>query len=140
MALGGRFLQDMLKAESEGRPFLWGNIANMSNSFVNKVGLSNAFREVREPYVSEHRASSGMSNRMTRKERKAHYVRKGILEREKEEARRRKFKYYNPDASESKWLAQEAARKNRKAAERATRKAGKRRGSRSSSKRNSRRH
>jgi len=39
-------------------------------------------------HASPHRASSGQSNTMSKAERKAHYVRKGILEAEKERTRR----------------------------------------------------
>jgi len=50
------------------------------------LGESEGF--VRDRHASPHRASSGQSNTMSKAERKAHYVRKGILEAEKERTRR----------------------------------------------------
>ena len=50
------------------------------------LSVSEEFLEAR--HASPHRASSGQSNTMSKAERKAHYTRKGILEAEKEHARR----------------------------------------------------
>ena len=50
--------------------------------------LSESEEFLQQRRLSPHRASSGQSNAMSKAERKAHYVRKGILEAEKEHARR----------------------------------------------------
>lgn len=126
---GSRFMQNMFQANREGWPYQWGNIANLSDKAVEELGIAGAMREEREG--SPRRASSGNTNRMTRKERKEHYKRKAILEREKEEERRRVWQRRHPGASESNWRRREEVRKTRKAQNRAFRKAV--RGKRSSS-------
>lgn len=128
---GSKFLQGMFKAEREGYPFQWGNIANLSDAAIEELGLEGAFLE-QKMAVSPHRSSSGQTNRMTRKERKEHYKRKAILEREKEEERRRVWERRHPGGRESEWRAREEKRKTRKAANRAFRKAAKRSSSRKS--------
>lgn len=50
--------------------------------------LSESDEFLAQRHRSPHRASSGQTNTMSKAERKAHYVRKGILEAEKEAARR----------------------------------------------------
>lgn len=50
--------------------------------------LSESEEFLAQRHASPHRASSGQTNTMSKAERKAHYVRKGILEAEKERARR----------------------------------------------------
>jgi len=50
--------------------------------------LSESEEFLAQRHRSPHRASSGQSNTMSKAERKAHYTRKGILEAQKEEARR----------------------------------------------------
>jgi hypothetical protein len=50
--------------------------------------LSESEEFLAQRHRSPHRASSGQSNTMSKAERKAHYMRKGILEAQKEEARR----------------------------------------------------
>lgn len=129
---GSRFMQNMFAANREGNPWLWGNVANLSDKAIEELGIAGAVREEREG--SPHRESSGQTNRMTRKERKEHYKRKAILEREKEEERRRVWERRHPGASESNWRRREEARKTRKAQNRALRKAirGKRSSSRKS--------
>lgn len=75
---------------------------------------------------SLHRSSSGRTSSIQRKggrkAREAHYTRKAILERQKEEARRARWEEHHPLSSESAWRRREARRKTRKAAERAARK------------------
>lgn len=124
-------IKEMLNAEAAGYPFMWGNIARLSNSAIDELGLAGAMLEDKMA-VSEHRASSGQTNRMTRKERKEHYKRKAILERLKEEERRRVWARRHPGGRESDWVRREAERKTRKAADRARRKAAKRSSSRKS--------
>lgn len=126
---GSRFMQNMFRAEREGNPFQWGNIANLSDAAIEELGLTGAFLE-QKMAVSPHRESSGMTNRMTRKERKEHYKRKAILEREKEAERRSVWARRHPGGHESNWERREAARKTRKAEARARRKAAKRSSSR----------
>ena len=67
---------------------------------------------------SPHRTSSGLSGNMTRKQRQDHYVRKGILEAEKE-TRRREIHGKMSSGSMRNW---EADRKAYKAQVRAIRK------------------
>lgn len=50
--------------------------------------LSESEEFLAQRHRSPHRASSGQSNTMSKAERKAHYVRKGILEAEKEQQRK----------------------------------------------------
>lgn len=118
---GSRFLQDMFQAESERNPWMWGNIANLSEEAIKELGIAGAVSESRK--ISPRRESSGMTNRMTRKERKEHYKRKAILERQKEEERRRVWERRHPGGRESEWLRREEARKTRKAHNRMLRKA-----------------
>ena len=77
-------------------------------------------------YSSPRRSSSGhtssIQRRGGRKARQAHYTRKAILEREKEERRRKRWEERNPGASESNWRRGEQLRKTRKAIERGSRK------------------
>ena len=104
-----------------GSSLKWGNVANMSEGAFKELGFAGAYEEARRP--SEHRASSGMSNRMTRKERKEHYRRKAELEASKEAHRRAVWTRRHPGAPEANWQRREAARKSRKAGERASRRA-----------------
>ena len=81
---------------------------------------------VEPEYSSAHRTSSGRTSSIQReggrKARKAHYTRKAILEREKEEKRRARWLKRYPGASESNWRRGEEQRKTRKAIERRMRK------------------
>ena len=137
--MGSRFTQNMMKAEREGYPFLWGNVENLSNAAVEELGISGALQEALNR--SPRRSSSGNTSELvkagkTRKERnairRAHYVRKGTLEAEKERERRAKWMRRHPGAPEANWNRREAERKTRKAANRAARKS--RRAKRNSSK------
>jgi hypothetical protein len=110
---------EMKEAERAGVPFLWGNVFNLSESAVEELGIVGARKE--ENAFSPHRASSGNTNRMTRKERKQHYTRKAILEREKEEKRRALWERRHPRADVRGWLEKEEERKKRKAIHRALR-------------------
>lgn len=110
-----------------GSSLKWGNLANMSEGAFKELGFAGAYNEARRP--SEHRASSGMTNRMTRKERQEHYRRKAALEARKEAERRAVWARRHPGAPEANWERREAARKTRKAGERAARKAARRRSS-----------
>ena len=112
----GNIVDYMLR---RGSSLEWGNLANMSEGAFKELGFEGAYAEARRP--SEHRASSGMSNRMTRKERKEHYRRKAELEARKEAQRRAVWTRRHPGAPEENWIRREAARKTRKAAERASR-------------------
>ena len=127
---GSRFLQEMMQANREGNPYLWGNVANLSDKAVEELGITGAMNEGR--YGSPHRNSSGYTSELvkagkSRKERntirRAHYVRKGTLEAEKERERRATWMRRHPGAPEANWERREAARKTRKAGNRAFRKA-----------------
>jgi hypothetical protein len=102
-----------------GSSLEWGNLANMSEGAFKELGFEGAMAEARRP--SERRPSSGMSNRMTRKDRKEHYRRKAVLEARKEAERRAVWLRRHPGAPEENWQRREAARKSRKAGERASR-------------------
>ncbi len=102
-----------------GSSLEWGNLANMSEGAFKELGFEGAVAEARRP--SERRPSSGMSNRMTRKDRKEHYRRKAELEARKEAQRRAIWIRRHPGAPATNWNRREAVRKSRKAAERATR-------------------
>ena len=108
-----------------GSSLEWGNLANLSEGAFKELGFEGAVAEARRP--SEHRASSGMTNRMSRKERQEHYRRKAALEVRKEAERRAVWMRRHPGAPEANWTRREAARKTRKAGERAARKAARRR-------------
>jgi hypothetical protein len=108
-----------------GSSLKWGNIANLSEGAFKELGFAGAYEEALRP--SERRASSGMTNRMTRKERQEHYRRKAILESRKEADRRAVWMRRHPGAPEANWERREAARKTRKAGERAARKVVRRR-------------
>jgi hypothetical protein len=53
--------------------------------------LGESERFLMDRHASPRRASSGQSNTMSKMERKAHYVRKGILEAEKERIRKERY-------------------------------------------------
>jgi hypothetical protein len=108
-----------------GSSLKWGNLENMSEGAFKELGFAGAYAEARRQ--SEHRASSGMTNRMSRKNRKEHYRRKAELETRKEAGRRTVWLRRHPGASDVDWERSEAARKSRKAGERAARKAARRR-------------
>jgi hypothetical protein len=115
----------------ERRPNVgWGNVANMDEKTLLDEGFYAAYREAVK--LSEHLASSGMSNRMTRKERKEHYRRKAELEVRKAKERREQWERRHPGGRESEFARKEKARVERKAVERAARRTVKR-GRRSSS-------
>jgi hypothetical protein len=105
----------------------WGNLNSISEKAIEELGLAGAIREAKR--VSARRPSSGQTSSIQRREgrkgRQAHYTRKAVLERAKEEERRAVWMRRHPAASESKWIRREEKRKTRKAAERAARKAGK---------------
>ena len=108
-----------------GSSLKWGNVNALSEGAFKELGFAGALDEARRR--SEHRASSGMTNRMTRKERQEHYRRKAALEVRKEAERRAVWMRRHPGAPEANWERREAARKTRKAGERAARKAARRR-------------
>ena len=108
-----------------GSSLKWANVANLSEGAFKELGFVGAYEEARRP--SERRASSGMSERMTRKERQEHYRRKAALEARKEAERRAVWMRRHPGAPETNWEHREAMRKTRKAGERAARKAARRR-------------
>ena len=115
----------------------WGNIAEMSEGALKELGFVGAYDEAYHPQ-SEHLASSGMSNAMTRKMRKEHYRRKAILETRKAKERRAIWERRHPGAGEANGERREKKRDERKAAARATRrmmKRGRRSGSSSGSRR-----
>lgn len=131
----------MMQANREGYPYLWGNVANLSDKAIEELGITGAMNE--EHYGSPRRSSSGYTSELvkagkTRKERntirRAHYVRKGILEAEKEAERRARWLRRHPGAPEANWNRREAARKTRKAAHRVSRKTVRAAARRSSSK------
>jgi len=80
---------------------------------------------------SPHRPSSGQTSEIQRlhgrKGRQAHYTRKAILEKAKEEERRRMWLAHHPGAPESNWATREKKRKTRKEILRGMRKADKKR-------------
>jgi hypothetical protein len=117
----------------------WANVMNLPSENVEAYGIAGAMelnRERRSEQVrreqqelaalenllsrSEHRSSSGQTQRMSRKERQAHYKRKGELEGRKETMRRRYYKLKGLSQSEQE--RREAARKARRAATRKARK------------------
>ncbi len=103
----------------------WGNLADLSETAIAALGLEGAKAEAHRS--SPRRASSGMTNAMTRAERKAHYTRKAVLEREKEGKRRANWVRNYPGAKEEHWEKKEAVRRTRKQQERDARKAAKNR-------------
>ena len=112
------------------RNMKWGNVANLpidlDEERIEAIGLNGAIREYMESRRdSEHLASSGLSDEMTRGPRKEHYRRKGVLEGKKEQTRRRKWAKLYPGRGESNWDKREELRKQRKKIERNTRKKGK---------------
>ena len=105
----------------------WGNVANLSDGAVREFGIEGAMAERNRP--SPRRSSSGRTSSIQRREgrkgRQAHYTRKAILEREKEDGRRSVWLRRHPGASESNWVRREGNRKTRKAAARQLRKSRK---------------
>jgi len=85
----------------------WGNVS----SEVRKMEAAAS-----SPYISSARGSSNQAR--NRKTRKAYFVTRGIREAHKEGKRRRRFTRANPHRRMSEFNRQEAARKDRKAAER----------------------
>ena len=106
---------------------MWGNLNSVSEKAIEELGLAGAIREAKR--VSARRPSSGQTSSIQRREgrkgRQAHYTRKAVLERAKEEDRRAVWMRRHPAASESNWARREEKRKTRKAAERAARKESK---------------
>jgi hypothetical protein len=101
-------------------PYLsWADIEEVDEDDLLKYGFAEALR--RAYARSERLASSGQSNRMTRKERKEHYRRKAQNEERKEAARRAQWLAEFPGASERAWVRREERRQKRKAEERHTR-------------------
>jgi len=100
--------------------FGWGDIMNANSNAIKNYGLIRALEMKR--FGSGHVASEGNTNAMNKKTRKAHFVRKGILERQKEEHRRAEWVRLHPGKSEANWERREAKRHARKAANRAFRK------------------
>jgi len=112
-----------MKAMMEGN-LTWGNAAVVDPKAVDELGLRGA---VEEYYASSpRRSSSGKTSSIQRREgrkgRQAHYTRKAILEREKEEERRRVWERRYPGAAEANWQRREAKRKTRKTIARRIRK------------------
>jgi hypothetical protein len=86
---------------------------------LEREGVRAAYKNAWQPgSTSEHRASSGKTSSIVRREgrkgRKAHYTRKAILEREKEERRHAAWRARFPGAPESHWEFREARRKTQK--------------------------
>ena len=101
-------------------PYLsWADIEEVDEDDLLKYGFAEALR--RAYSRSERLASSGASNRMTRKERKEHYRHKAQLEERKEAARRAQWLKEFPGAPEAAWVRREERRQRRKADERHTR-------------------
>lgn len=102
----------------------WVSADELSEGAVRELGIEGAKSERRRR--SARRPSSGRTSSIQRvggrKARAEHYTRKAILEREKEEERRRVWVRRHPGASESNWLRREAVRKTRKVVERKNRK------------------
>jgi len=102
----------------------WGNLNSVSEKAIEELGLAGAIAEARRG--SPRRPSSGRTSSIQRKEgrkgRQAHYTRKAILERAKEEERRAVWMRRHPGRAESNWARREEKRKTRKAVERAARK------------------
>lgn len=100
--------------------------ANVLKKMMNKGELWGNMENANSVYSSPHLASSGRTSSIQReggrKARKAHYTRKAILEREKEEKRRKRWVAKNPGGSESNWQRAEELRKTRRAINRRLRK------------------
>jgi hypothetical protein len=109
MASGASSMFNMLKAGT----IHWGNVPESPKA------------------PSPHRPSSGQTSEIQRlhgrKGRQAHYTRKAILEKEKEEDRRRFWLLHHPGAAEANWNTREKKRKTRKEILRGMRKADKKR-------------
>lgn len=115
-----------------GSSLEWGNINRISEGAFKEKGFVGAYDEALRQ--SSRLPSEGMSNRMTRKERKEHYRRKAILETRKAKERRALWERRHPGAPERNWEAREKKREERKAGQReAARLARRRRSSRSGS-------
>ncbi len=113
--------QYLAMRQLHGNEVPWGLLAELSEENVSAFGIEKALQ--RAPTPSPRRPSSGESYRMTRKERKEHYKRKGQLEDEKEKARLKSWMAKHPEGDPMDWVAREKARRERKERERATRKA-----------------
>lgn len=112
----------MNRLMEEGR-LGWANIERMDPLVLEREGVRAAYKNAWYPASSsEHRASSGKTSSIERREgrkgRKAHYTRKAILEREKEERRRAAWAARFPGAPESHWQFREERRKTQKREER----------------------
>ncbi len=116
--------RNLLEFMMRNPDFKWGDLPS-SEGAIRELGVRGAISENRKR-VSRRRASSGMTSEIQRtqgrKGRQEHYKRKAILEREKEEERRRIWNRRHPGSSESGWLRREEKRKTRKANYRAYRK------------------
>jgi hypothetical protein len=126
------FYSKNLMKEMEEVP--WANWMNIDDANLRKFGVRGAMARRNRPSPrrsSSGRTSSGERQFPTRKAGKAwraeHYKRKAILEREKEEQRRREWEADFPEEGEAGWQRREAARKTRKANYRAFRKSLKKR-------------
>lgn len=114
-----------------GKSLEWGNVNRLSEGAFKEKGFVGAYDEaIRQ---SSRLPSEGMSNRMTRKERKEHYRRKAILETRKAKERRALWERRHPGAPEWNWEAREKKRAERKAGEREVMRLIRRRGSRNGS-------
>lgn len=115
-------LKEFKEAEEAGLG--WGNIAMLNEDNVNDYGIMGAWEKMRRG--SEHRASSGQTSEILRREGrkgvKAHYKRKGELEGIKEAARRAEWERLHPGAKEANWERRQALRKTKRAAHIAWRK------------------
>jgi hypothetical protein len=128
MAAGaGGFGGPLIKFMMDNPHISWANIEEIDAANFEKFGFEEALRRARAR--SERLASSGMSPKMSRKNRQEHYRRKAKLEERKELARRAEWEYNFPGAPESNWLRREERRKTRKQAERNLRRARRRSGS-----------
>ena len=96
----------------------WGNVP--SDAAVAELGLDGAVAEMygNSPSRSSSGRTSSIQRNRGRKARKEHYTRKAILERQKEEERRRVWERRHPGGRESNWHRREFVRKTRKVARR----------------------
>jgi hypothetical protein len=107
--------RNLLEFMMRNPDFKWGDLPS-SEGAVRELGVRGAIEE--RGRLSPRRPSSGMTSEIQRtqgrKGRQEHYKRKAILEKEKEEERRRVWLRRHPGASESDWLKREEKRKTRK--------------------------
>lgn len=129
-----RFMREITEAEKEGKPYMWGNVMDLSPAAVEELGIQGAMDERKR--LSSHVASSGESYKMSRKERKEHYTRKIEKYKKHEAERRDRWKRRHPDETESNWERREAVHRAERQKRRNFRRAATTRRKRTNSKRN----